>query len=251
MGRVFTSALCTRPKAPSPSVVAIAKERCIPVPAGISDVTVAALINPGIAAWMPLSWRAKLRPGESVCILGATGMAGKLAVQSAKLQGAGKIVGVGRNLEQLTKLKPLGATATIALTDDHAALADAFAHEAGPQGFDVIIDYLWGKPTEVLLSVIAKAKFATEMRLVEVGESAGPTVALGGGVLRSTGLSVSGFGLRSFGIAPREALLPAFNDLVKHAASGAISIESSVGTFDTLETCWASAAPNTRCVIEI
>jgi NADPH:quinone reductase-like Zn-dependent oxidoreductase len=62
---------------------------CFPIPEGVDDGTAAALPNPGISAWLSLTRRAKLAPGETVLILGATGVAGKLAVQIAKLLGAG------------------------------------------------------------------------------------------------------------------------------------------------------------------
>ncbi|CNE66226.1 putative NAD(P)H quinone oxidoreductase%2C PIG3 family [Yersinia kristensenii] len=44
----------------------------VPVPPEVNDATAAALINPGLAAWLPLVWRAKIQPGETVLIMGAT-----------------------------------------------------------------------------------------------------------------------------------------------------------------------------------
>ncbi len=87
---------------------------CFPVPEGLDDETAAALPNPGVSAWLSLAYRAKLLPGESVLILGATGVTGKLAVKIAKLLGAGRVVAAGRNQEVLSKLHELGADATIA-----------------------------------------------------------------------------------------------------------------------------------------
>ena len=49
------------------------------------------------------------------------------------------------------------------------------SREAGEKRFDVIVDYLWGRPTEALLKAITGKEFAigeSETRLVEVGESA-------------------------------------------------------------------------------
>ena len=51
------------------------------------------------------------------------------------------------------------------------AVRDAFAVEAA-RGIDVVIDYLWGRPTELLLEALAKGFRATatgSTRLVEVG----------------------------------------------------------------------------------
>ncbi len=91
----------------------VAKARCVPLPDSVDDVTAAAVFNPGLSAWGTLAWRAQLAPGESVLILGATGVTGKIAIQTAKLLGAARVVAAGRNEEVLSKLHELGADATI------------------------------------------------------------------------------------------------------------------------------------------
>src|SRR5690349_3677963 len=133
---------------------------CFAVPAGIDDDIAAALPNPGVSAWLSLTHRAKLAAGETVLILGATGVTGQLAVQIAKLLGANRVIGAGRNERVLGRLRELGADATIQLGHPADSLKDAFAREAGDAGFDVIIDYVWGRPTEALLAAITKSEFA-------------------------------------------------------------------------------------------
>ena len=152
---------------------------CFPVPSGLDDDTAAALPNPGISAWLSLTHRAKLAPGETVLVLGATGVVGQLAVQIAKLLGAKRVIGAGRNERVLGTLNELGADATIQLDQPQDSLQEAFARAAGDEGFDVVLDYLWGRPTEALLAAITKSEFAVvtkETRLVQAGESAGPTI---------------------------------------------------------------------------
>lgn len=127
---------------------------CFPVPSGLDDDRAAALPNPGVSAWLSLTQRAKLAPGETVLILGATGVIGQLAVQMAKLLGARRVIGAGRNERVLSMLSELGADATIQLDQPQDSLKDAFSRAAGDQGYDVIIDYLWGRPTEALLAAI-------------------------------------------------------------------------------------------------
>src|SRR5271168_151456 len=90
--------------------------------------------------------------GETVLILGATGVTGQLAVRTAKLLGAKRVIGAGRDERRLARLRELGADSTIRIDADGEALRDAFAREAGEGGFDVIVDYLWGRPTEALLA---------------------------------------------------------------------------------------------------
>jgi len=74
---------------------------CLPLPDGISYVQAAAIANPGMSAWLSLRDRAAVAPGESVLILGATGVAGQLAIQAARQLGAGRIIAAGRNVAAL------------------------------------------------------------------------------------------------------------------------------------------------------
>jgi NADPH:quinone reductase-like Zn-dependent oxidoreductase len=147
-----------------------------PVPEGVDDETAAALPNPGVSAWLTLAFRAKLVPGESVLILGATGVTGKLAVKIAKLLGAGRVVAAGRNQQALSTLHQLGADAIIRLDASAKELSEAFVHEAGDSGFQVVIDYVWGHPAETFLAAITKKEFAvitSEIRFVQVGKALG------------------------------------------------------------------------------
>ena len=71
----------------------------------------------------------------------------------------------------------------------------------------MVIDYLWGRPTELLLEALAKgfkASATHRTRLVEVGQSAGRTISLPGATLRSIDLTLmgSGFGAVSLDVCP-------------------------------------------------
>ena len=98
-------------------------------------------------------WGAKLQAGETVLINGATGVSGKLAVQTAKLLGAGRVVGTGRNVGHLTRIQELGADAVIDLRKPDEEVMDEFQKQAG-DGYDVILDFLWGHPTELLIKTL-------------------------------------------------------------------------------------------------
>jgi NADPH2:quinone reductase len=93
----------------------VSRARCFPIPDNVNDDIAAAVVNPGLSAWGALVWRAQLAPGETVLILGATGVTGKLAIQVAKLLGAGRVIAVGRNEQVLNTLHDLGADTTIHL----------------------------------------------------------------------------------------------------------------------------------------
>lgn len=219
-----------------------------PVPENLSDETAAALPNPGISAWLSLSYRAKLVRGESVLILGATGVTGKLAVQSAKLLGAARVVAAGRNRRTLNTLRDLGADATISLALGEAELRDAFQKEAGESGFQVVIDYVWGRPAEIFLAALTSKDFAAikaETRFVQVGESAAPTITLPAAVLRSTALTMMG----TAGIPPRSVLVEAFQQVMTHGANGKLHIDTERVPLTEIENAWERDQKGRRLVV--
>src|ERR1700761_9337264 len=62
--------------------------RSIVLPEASDPVLVAAAMNPAMSSWVALRRRITFEPGQSVLILGATGNAGRLAIQVAKYLGA-------------------------------------------------------------------------------------------------------------------------------------------------------------------
>ncbi|HUI39130.1 MAG TPA: zinc-binding alcohol dehydrogenase family protein [Candidatus Nitrosotalea sp.] len=221
-----------------------------PIPENVNDETAAALPNPGVSAWLSLAYRAKLAPGENVLILGATGVTGKLAVQIAKLLGAARVVAAGRNQQALGTLHNLGADATIPLTLPEHELSDAFLREAGPSGFQVVIDYVWGRPAEAFLTAISRKEFAaikSETRFVQVGESAAPAITLPAAVLRSSALTIMG----TAGIPPGNVLFEALKQVMAHAAKGELHIETESVPLADIEKAWQRDQPGRRLVIKI
>jgi NADPH:quinone reductase-like Zn-dependent oxidoreductase len=221
---------------------------CFSVPEDLDDATAAAIPNPGVSAWLSLKHIAKLAAGETVLILGATGVTGKLAVQIAKLLGAGRVVAAGRNAQILSTLYELGADASIRLDLPDQELVEAFRREAAQKRFDVVIDYLWGRPTEALLSAMTAKEFAIAggtTRLVEVGESAGPTITLPAAVLRSTSLTILG----TAGIPPWDVLTDAFHQVMNHAARGKLRIETERVPLTEIRGAWERNASGRRLVV--
>jgi NADPH2:quinone reductase len=219
-----------------------------PIPENVNDETAAALPNPGVSAWLSLAYRAKLVRGENVLILGATGVTGKLAIKIARLLGAARIVAAGRNPQVLSTLHNLGADATISLALPEPELGEAFLWEAGPSGFQVVIDYVWGYPAQAFLRAITQKEFAaarSETRFVQVGESAAPTITLPAAVLRSTALTILG----TAGIPPRDVLAAAFQRVMEYAASGDLQIDTETVPLADIENAWKRHQPGRRWVI--
>lgn len=231
----------------------VSPSRCFPLPDNMDNDVAAAVFNPGLSAWGSLVWRAQLQPGETVLILGATGVTGKLAIQTAKLLGAGRIIAAGRNEEVLRTLPGLGADATIRLNEPGQDLAEAFAHAAGDQGFDVIIDYLWGPPTEALLAAITQRNLTpatSRIRLVEVGESAGSAISLPAAALRSSRLEILGAGTGSASASP-QMWAEAIKQLMTNVASGKLHIDTERVPLTDVEQAWEREQHGRRLVFTV
>ena len=184
------------------------------VPDALDDPTAAALANTGLAGWLALSWRAGLQPGETVAVLGATGQVGTVAVQAAKLLGAGRVIAVARAGERLDRMRERGADAVVDVEGD--GLTERIREAAGGD-VDVTIDSLWGEPAVAAMG--AAARFG---RHVQVGQLAGPSLDLSAPAIRSKSLDVRGF----MGLHPgHEIRAEAYTRLGEHVAHGDIVID--------------------------
>jgi NADPH:quinone reductase-like Zn-dependent oxidoreductase len=147
------------PRAPYGSMAertVVPAAQCLALPDELDDVTAAAIANPGMSSWAAYTERAGLKGGETVLVNGATGTAGRLAVQIARYLGAKKVIATARNVDALAYVAHLGADVTIPLVGNEASLEDRFKAQFAA-GVDVVIDYLWGKSAERLLISAAKA----------------------------------------------------------------------------------------------
>ena len=158
------------------------------LPNGADPVMAAAVGNSGIAAYLPLVDVAGLHPGETVLVLGATGVVGRLAVQIARLKDAGRVIGVARNPAALDVLRELGADAVVELRagETSEGLAARIRHVSG--AVDVVFDGIYGLPFEAALRVAAP-----RARIVNVGNLAGAEAQVPAGLLRGRQLTLSGF----------------------------------------------------------
>jgi NADPH:quinone reductase-like Zn-dependent oxidoreductase len=218
-----------------------------PVPDGIDDVQAAAIVNPGMSAWIALKERGGLAAGETVLILGATGVAGQLAVQVARHLGAKRVIGAGRNVVALASAD---LDQVIALEQPEDAVRDEFAAEA-PKGIDLVIDYLWGRPTELLLEALAKgvkASATPSTRLVEVGASAGPNITLPAAILRSVDLKMQGSG---FGAARMDVIFAAIPILFSLAAEGKLKVDAEPVPLAEVESAWNRVSNGKRIVFVV
>jgi NADPH:quinone reductase-like Zn-dependent oxidoreductase len=222
--------------------------QCLPLPADLDDVTAAAIANPGMSSWAAYIERARLKAGETVLVNGATGAAGRLAVQIAKYLGAGRVIATGRDAKALEEVASLGADVTIALVEDDTALENAIKAQFA-DGVDVVIDYLWGRSAERLLIAGAKAgKEAAPIRFVQVGSASGADITLPGAALRSSAIGLMGSGVGSI---PLDRLVHATDALLRAAGPGGFRIATTPVPLSQVEQAWALDAGACRTVLTI
>jgi NADPH2:quinone reductase len=217
----------------------VAPKRIFDVPDGLDAGLAVALGIAGLAAWLPLKRRARLQPGQSVLVLGASGVVGQLGVQAAKLLGAGRVVAAARHQPTLERLLERGADDIVVLRGDGDA--QALADAAGNGGFDVVLDPVFGPALEAALG--ATSQFA---HIVTVGASAGQEAKIGVG--RLFGRTLSG---HSNTFAPLEHRREAYEQMCAHALAGELTVDVEKLSLADIETAWRlqAAGPHHKIAI--
>jgi NADPH:quinone reductase-like Zn-dependent oxidoreductase len=229
-------------------------QQCVVIPDSVDDITAAAIANPGMSAWAALVERARLQPGETVLVNGATGSAGRLAVQLAKYLGAGRVIATGRNESEFKALLSLGADAVIPFKLNASDPQGAKQYEQAliaefTRGIDVVVDYLWGQTAKTIIVAIAKsAKDATPVRFVHVGAASGEQdVEIPSAALRSSAIQLMGSGVKS---VPFPKLLDAISKVFAVTASENLHIATKTVPLTAIEEGWV-ASGNPRVVVTI
>ena len=225
LGRTSQGAIAER--------ASVGDSHVIDVPDGADPVLAAGLGIAGMAGWLPLAWRAPLRGGENVLVLGATGSVGFVAVQTAKLLGAARVVAAGRSAAGLERATQYGADATIRL-DEVDDLVEAFKDAFGGKGPSYVFDPLWGEPAAA--AVQAAVPHAT---IVNLGQSAGATSELASAAVRFKNLSILGH--TNF-LVPPDELAKQYRRLVSHAVAGDIRLDVERVPLDSVADAWRRQA---------
>jgi NADPH:quinone reductase len=213
-----------------------------PVPEGLDDASAAALGVAGLAGWMPVLDRGALRPGETVVVLGASGVVGQVAVQAARHGGAARVVAVARSASGRERALALGADAAVATGE---GLAEAL-REACPDGVDLVVDALWGASAVAALGVLRRGG-----RLVQVGNAEAPQATLTAGPLRGGRADIRGFSVL---VEEHEALRRWYADLAAATVSGEVGMEIERVPWDEAPAAWERQARGTggaKLVVEL
>jgi NADPH:quinone reductase len=208
--------------------LAAPEQALLPLPDGTDPVVAGALGIAGLAGWVPLAWRAPLGGGETVLVLGATGTVGLVAVQAARILGAGRIVAAGRSPEALARAADAGAHATVRL--DEADVVRRLREACGEKGPEIVIDPLWGEPLAAALEVAGQGA-----RAVNIGQSAGPETTIRSADVRGKQLEILGYS--NFGVPP-DVLAREYRRLLEHAAAGDVKVDVEQVPFADVAAAW-------------
>ncbi len=220
--------------------------RSIVLPAGSDPIAVAAAMNPAMSSWVALRQRVHFEAGQNVLVLGATGSAGQMAVQVAKLFGAGQIIAAGRTAGRLAGLPALGATGTVLLDGDAGGAARRLGQSASDA--DVVIDYLWGQPAAAAMAAVVtdRADRGKPLTWIQIGSVAGATAPIPSAALRAARLQIVGSGQGS--VSSREILaeLPA---LAREITAGTFHVDARPPPLADVEQVWADAARTAQRIV--
>lgn len=213
--------------------------RSIVLPDDADPVQVAGAVNPVMSSWLALTKRAAFQRGQSVLIIGATGSAGRMAVQVARHFGAGRIVVAGRNAERLALAASAGAQASVSLLGTDDEISAAIAREAAD--VDVVLDYVWGPTTTLAMTALITAREdrGTPLTWVEIGAVGGASAAIPSAALRSSKLAIVGSGQGSVGAGEIVAELPAMAAAI---AAGDFTVDATTVPLAEVERAFADPA---------
>lgn len=175
-------------------LVSVAASQCYKMPSGLSFVDAAAMGVVFDTAWFALRDRARMAPGETVLVLGASGAVGNACVQLAKAFGARVLAGVS-SPEKYEAVRAAGADVMIDLSQPD--LLDSLRQQVRAvtdgQGADIVLDPLGGDPFDAAIRALA-----WRGRLVVIGFASGRIPTVKANYLMVKNIEVSGLQISDY-----------------------------------------------------
>jgi NADPH:quinone reductase-like Zn-dependent oxidoreductase len=213
----------------------------IPLPEGADPARVAGGVNPGLASWLPLqARRTEIGRLDNVLILGVTGMAGLLAVQNARILGATRVAGAGRDVQSLPEAIKAGTT-TVSLSGDRERDGAAILQALEGSSPDIVLDFLWGAPAESTFAALGRRGLEADradISYVQIGAGAGSQAAVPAALLRSRKLRITGSGAGSASITDIIAEIPRYIQLI---SDGAVDVPIRTFPLSMVSAGWEAA----------
>jgi NADPH2:quinone reductase len=240
--RVFFP-LCLPPFGSFAERALVPEAAVIPLPDGVDDGTAIALWTSGLAAWGPLVHVSGIAAGDSVLVLGSSGVVGQLTIQLARHHGAARIVAAARSESGRERSAELGADRVVALGDPGDEALRTEMDDAAGEGFDIVVDLLSGP-----FAALGLERLARGGHHVLVGSAAGDEIELKSSGLRSRNSSLSGY---SSALVDPPTLVDAYNRLLEIAQAGELRIESERVPIAEVGRAWSLQAegPHRKLIV--
>ena len=209
----------------------------LPIPPNLDFAHAAAFPVQGLTAYQLLREAARMEKGESVLIHAAAGGVGTLAVQLAKLLGAGKVLGTASSASKLELARRLGADVTINYTAE--SWVEQVKEATDGRGANIILEMVGGTISEQSLQCLAPYG-----RMVVFGAASGQIAQFTGVQLMYKNQAIIGYWLSAWMRRP-DRIASALNELMQYLAAG--KLEIVVGqTFPLAEAAVAHQAITER-----
>ena len=212
-------------------------DRSVVLPDRTDPVLLAAAMNPAMSSWVALRQRIDFGRGQRVLVLGATGNAGRMAIQVAKRFGAALVIAARRDQARLGELKGLGADETCTF-DQLAAAAEV----------DVVLDYVWGEPAAKAMAdlLTARRDRSRPLTWIQIGSVAGPDAPVPSAALRSARLQIVGSGI---GSVPGRDFVKEIPKLAEAVTEGAFDVRARAVPLSGVEQAWTAAAQTSDRIV--
>ncbi|HEY2056174.1 MAG TPA: zinc-binding dehydrogenase [Solirubrobacterales bacterium] len=233
-----------RPSGALTDLAVVLPERLVELPDEVDDATAIALGIAGQAAWLGLEWRARMKRGEHVLVLGSGGTVGLLGIQVARLLGAGRVIAGARSEAGRERARDLGADAVVDLSGEQGEIAERITAAADGR-VDVVLDALWGEP-----GLAALAAASPGARVVQLGSAAGGAVPFNPAPLRGRLVDFLPF---STSPVPADVRLDAYRRSLDHAARGELAAPARELGFAEVEEAWEEQrrGPGAKLVVRL
>jgi NADPH2:quinone reductase len=200
--------------------VCVHEDQCYALPDALPFADAASMSLAYDTAWVSLTDRARLAPGDTVLVLGATGAVGGAALQIAKAKGA-KVIAAVLSQSKVRQVIDAGADAAIDLSMPNLrdGLRDQVYAATAGKGVDIVIDPLGGDYFDAAVRALA-----WRGRLVVVGFAAGriPTLKMNYPLLKN--IEVSGIQISDYRKRMPNMVRTCFEEVFALYCQGKVSI---------------------------
>jgi NADPH2:quinone reductase len=191
-------------------LVAVPAARCVPVPDAMSDEVAAGFPVAYGTSHVALAWLARLLPGETLLVLGASGGVGLTAVEVGHLMGA-RVIAVARGDDRLAIARRAGADHLIDAEADLRAAVKALG------GADVVYDPVGGTAFEAAMRATRPGG-----RLLPIGFASGEVPQIPANHLLVKNLTAIGFYFGAYAALFPQTVAASFATLFAWHAQGVL-----------------------------